>query len=710
MKRIELDRWSVMQDVLLQGLPMHIFEDGTDFGEYTHLMSDFIEIDHLGYLQKIFSSTPYFGRELRLFNAYPWWYRCRFEADEVLCSNRLLRLCFTSADYRASVYLNGQHIGTHEGYSSSFSFDVTSAIHVGMNALYVMVEAPWDQEISPGSQAMRCFSVRRRMVKGTYEHGDGFIQRDVNPIGLVGPVFIEAYDSAALSDWRIDADGSGFLRLRFHADGISDISYATGTVTDKEGRIAGTFSAAVKAENDIAIHIPDPHLWSVWDHGEPYLYGLHVEVQEGGNASVQYDFRVGFRDAGMIRTSARTEFILNGTRIFLRGTSYFPDVYTQDIPRERYLRDLRRMKEAGFNAIRVHVHVEQDMFYDLCDEMGFIVFQDSDFSWNHPSDPEWLASAFPVFDAMVMKLCRHPSVSCWILLNEPDKWKTLVEAFGKSLDEIAASADSITTGIGKELVRRIRYLDPSRPYIRASYAEDDPESGDSHNYLGSLRGQETQYTDIDGSSEKLNTEFGMDAPGSLSNLLGIPELVHLLKPIENEVPRIQEYQYKLLKYYIEHYRKQKYRPCSGYFQFMFIDLCPQSFYGVYDWWGDPKPSLRAIHESNGPIAIMGQPKGNKTEVIVVNDTPDPFEAIVEWRISDGGIESTGSYQCHCLSDSLMRTALIPAAKGCGLDLILRNADGTIIARNHYDNAFVEMRHIKGHPLRMDNEYGMRTFR
>ena len=441
MKRIELDRWSVMQDVLLQGLPMHIYEDGTDFGEYPHLMSDFIGIDHLGYLQKIFSSTPYFGKDLRLFNAYPWWYRCRFEADEALCSNRMLRLCFTSADYRASVYLNGQHIGTHEGYSSSFSFDVTSAIHVGMNALYVMVEAPWDQEISPGSQAMRCFSVRRRMVKGTYEHGDGFIQRDVNPIGLVGPVFIETYDSAALSDWRIDADGSGFLRLRFHADGISDSSCAAGAVTDKEGRIVGTFSAAVKAENDIAIHIPDPHLWSVWDRGEPYLYGLHVEVQEGGNASAQYDFRVGFRDTGMIRTSTRTEFLLNGKRIFLRGTSYFPDVYTQDIPCERYLRDLRRMKEAGFNAIRVHVHVEQDMFYDLCDEMGFIVFQDSDFSWNHPSDPEWLASAFPVFDAMVMKLSRHPSVSCWILLNEPDKWKTLVEAFGKSLDEIAKFAE-----------------------------------------------------------------------------------------------------------------------------------------------------------------------------------------------------------------------------------------------------------------------------
>jgi len=54
------------------------------------------------------------------------------------------------------------------------------------------------------------------------------------------------------------------------------------------------------------------------------------------------------------------------------------------------------------------------------------------------------------------------------------------------------------------------------------------------------------------------------------------------------VAELHDYQYRLLKYYIEHYRIQKYSPNAGYFQFMWIDLSPQSFYGIYDYWGNAK--------------------------------------------------------------------------------------------------------------------------
>jgi beta-mannosidase len=601
------------------------------------------------------------------------------------------------------------------GYSSSFSFDVTGFLVDGVNTVYVRVESPWDYETAPGSQSMRCFSVKRRMVKGTYEHADGFIQRDVNPIGIIGPVRLRTYAGGRLSFCRIHTeihDAVATVSIDMGVDSISGSERIAGTVCDATGHTIHSFVLPAGQERSISFQLESFHTWESWERGEPYLYRCRIELKNSNAEVLEVTERFfGIRTAELVRTKQETRFLLNGRRMFLRGTSYFPDVYTQDISRERYERDLRNMKSCGFNAIRVHVHVEQDCFYELCDRMGFIVFQDSDFSWNHPSDASWLNQAFTVFDDMVEKLFNHPSVCCWILLNEPDKWKTLVSAFGTSLEEIASQADSITQSIGRELVSRIRRLDPWRPYIRASYDEDDPESGDSHNYLGSLRGEKTQYTDIDGTVERLNTEFGMDVPGCWKNLSAIPELRDALYPVLDRLPEIQRYQYKLLKYYMEHYRRQKYRPCSGYFQFMFIDLCPQSFYGVYDWWGDEKPGLQALLESNQPVVALAVSCDDAVEVSVVNDLDTPVSGVLLWRWElQGLVVSEGSLEVACPADSLGDMGRIPMVAHGTLRLTVTNLDGMHITENVYQDAFEEKPHIVGHPLHMDNELGMRIYR
>lgn len=716
MEILNLTDWEVMQDVLFQCEPMRIYTDQVDLENYPHLLSNFKPIPKLTYLQKLYSDTPYFGRELRYFNAAPWWYRCRFNFHRVENGPSIsYRLEFTSVDYGCMVYCNGGLVGEHTGYSSAFGFDVSDFLVDGANTVYMKVEAPWDYETAPGSQSMRCFSVKRHMVKGTYEHADGFIQRDVNPIGIVGPVRLCSYDdlrlAACSTDTRI-CDGGTEVTIHIRIDSTSYQGIVQGAVLDMDGMVLHCFSVPVEKTLAVSFRIESFHPWECWDRGVPYLYQCNIELCDPqGHPVDKRSLGFGIRSVELVRSNQETIFLLNGKRLYLRGTSYFPDVYSQDVAYERYERDLDNMKTCGFNAIRVHVHVEQDYFYDLCDRMGFIVFQDSDFSWNHPSDTAWLRKAFVVFDDMVEKLYSHPSVCCWILLNEPDKWKTLVSAFGTSLEEIANQTDSITQSIGKELVQRIRRLDPSRPYIRASYDESDPESGDSHNYLGSLRGEGTQYTDITGTVEKLNTEFGVDVPGRWENLAMIPKLCEALGPVKDQLQEIQLYQYKLLKYYIEHYRRQKYRPCSGYFQFMFIDLCPQSFYGVYDWWGDGKPGLQAILESNQPVAVMACPREAQVEVSLVNDLDRPVSGILDWRwmVQDKIVEE-GSVAVSCAADSLSVIENIPMVIHGTLWLTVRGVDGMSIIENTYRDAFEEMPHIKGHPLHMDNELGMRIYR
>src|SRR5690606_12225569 len=109
-------------------------------------------------------------------------------------------------------------------------------------------------------------------------------------------------------------------------------------------------------------------------------------VRAAAGAEARCESRFAFRTVELRRSEEETTFLLNGYPIFLRGTNYFPDVYVSALELPRYRRDLEAMRRAGFNAVRVHVHVEQQAFYDLCDELGMAVIQDSDLNWVHPTD------------------------------------------------------------------------------------------------------------------------------------------------------------------------------------------------------------------------------------------------------------------------------------------------------------------------------------
>lgn len=717
-----LSDWQVMQDVHDLGERLQFYEDQIDLLEYPHMMSPWEKVDRLTYLQKIYEDTPYFGRKLRYFNTAPWWYRSCFRLEEGVENSRIW-LHFPGVDYHCKVWLNGRYLGGHEGYFDDFSFEISETVKTRENILYVKVWSYWDTEVDPGAESMRCFAVKRNMVKGTCEHGDGFIQRDVNPVGIIGIPFLEIKRECFLNAVKVEnlllEDGRGLIQ----------ISGETIIVREKERDslvrlcLLGPDRALV-CDKEISgqnlwreeIMVEEPALWNTWDRGGSRLYELQVVLCDASGEPVDSVCKcLGFKEADLVRNPDRTCFYLNGRPLFLRGTSYFPDVYVGDIPREKYRHDLILMREAGFNAIRVHVHVEQPAFYELCDEMGFLVFQDSDFSWNHPTTEEWVLRNLEIFDRMVERLRGYVCLGCWILLNEPDKWKTLLSYFGSCLEEIIAKTDSITEAIGKQLTERVRRLDPGHPYIRASYAEEDLESGDSHNYLGSLRSQQSNYTDIEGTTEKFNTEYGMDAPGPLSNLYRVKPLYEALLPVEERMDEIQGYQCRLLKYYTEHYRRQRFVPCSAYFQFMFIDLCPQSFYGMLDWWGIPKASYQVVKEINQPVAVLAHPCEGQIRITLVNDTEQDKSGIIRFTIFQNGLlYRQGEWEAGVSADSSVQAGSIlafgPLAQNKDLELLFLAGDGSVIARNHYQGAFCEWQHIAGHPVRVNNELGMRIFR
>ena len=294
------------------------------------------------------------------------------------------------------------------------------------------------------------------------------------------------------------------------------------------------------------------------------------------------------------------------------------------------------------------------------------------------------------------------------------------EAFGDALPpkgQRVPTPESLLS-MGTALLDMCGRLDPGRPTIRNSGPPfEDDLSGDSHNYRGSLASGE--FLDIHGTAEPLNTEFGFDAPPAPDQLKALERLSRRLEKVLPDIERLHDYQYYLLKYYIEHYRMQKHAPCGGHFQFMWIDLCPQSFYGVYDFWGRAKSlglggGLRAMRESNQPIGIFMEFKDAPIALHAVNDLPrDLGPCRASWRVLDGdaAVVDQGEALSPVGPDSHARICDLAFAplKLCTVQLRLEGADGLLLAENTYVNPFDMPRRPKDYPERFDAELGMRTY-
>lgn len=534
----------ILQDVHSAGEKLGIYRRDWSPTQVGPTISEWEPIARLAHLQLLLAPQPYFGRALRYFNQAPWWYRLEFPTPWG-ATHATLR--FEGVDYYAKVWLNEQLLGEHEGYADSFEFEVGPLLSRDKpNLLIVKASSPWDNEISSGKEQRRLWEVTRHMIKGTYEHADTFVQRDVNPIGIWRPVRLIVHDglraagnlaivtkvdaAAARADvsftWPVALDaaaqGAVLTARVFSEPGGLEVAHVSKTVQLGHGTTDVTASLALNA----------PRLWSTWDRDGPSLYRLELDLRGAAGSGLASRTTFGIRTVELRRTRTETRFFLNGKPIYLRGANYWPDIYLSKVDRARYERDLAAAVRVGINALRVHVHVENDDFYDICDRMGIVVLQDSDLNWAFPTDEAFANRAVAVVGAMIRRLRNHPSIICWTLINE------------------AQFATEAEVRAGPQLFAEAVRLDPSRPTIRNSGDEDSIDSGDTHDYRGSLGGG--AYTDIAGSTARLATEFGVDAPPSPESARIVPEIARRLETVLPRVAELHDYQYRLIKFYIEH--------------------------------------------------------------------------------------------------------------------------------------------------------------
>lgn len=324
----------------------------------------------------------------RLFEGVMWF--CKEVTLADIRERTKAKICFKGVSYRADVYVNGVLAGTHESSYTEFTLDVTELVRNGNNLITVRVDNRAMLRKWPCDRGYFCYGgIHRSVYLELLE--DGCIDTaDVTPI-------LDTNTGILHASGQLYCGGGKQIRLRL---GSADVS----ACADENGYY------------DLTLSCPDI---TPWTPDAPVLYDAVLET----DADVK-QYQIGFK----CFESRESKLWLNGKPYPLKGVCYVYDspVYGLVMAGEQLEKDLGEMKAAGVNAIRLHYPMD-DLFYDLCDRMGFLVWTELPIYCYHPNiqtentyfkDPDHVANARQIAQEMVGAARSHVSVAFYSIGNE----------------------------------------------------------------------------------------------------------------------------------------------------------------------------------------------------------------------------------------------------------------------------------------------------
>ncbi len=331
------------------------------------------------------------------------WYRRQFAIDPGSlgsASAGAAILHFGAVDYQATVWLNGQRVGEHEGGYLPFEFDVISLLREGDNELLVRVVDLADDRSRPAGLSF-----------SEVPHGK---QSWYGPIGGIWQsVWLELRPRLHITQLTVvPSPGDATVAIQVALSGTPPGDYqVVFTIIGPDGQTAGRgmldqgLAGAIRLDGA-------PRLWSP---ESPNLYTvtatLHLDGQAVHSAAKVCGFRTVEARDGRI--------FLNGEPIYLRGMldqAYYPEtIYTP--PSLEFLEAQARTARAlGFNCLRTHIKVEDPRYYDVADRLGLLIWTEIP-NWALLTDDS-AERGRQTFRGMVARDGHHPSIIAWTLINE----------------------------------------------------------------------------------------------------------------------------------------------------------------------------------------------------------------------------------------------------------------------------------------------------
>ena len=646
---------------------------------------------------------PYFGENEQaafdlMYQDYEFVRKFTVAADDLNAPRALLRC--RGLDTIARVYINNQQIGEGINMHICYEFDAKPYLKTGDNEIRVTFDSPINyvlaaEEKSPGwgtSDATPGFAhLRKAHCMFGWDWGprlpDAGIWRDIELVFFEGP--------RLLSVQVLQEHHEGHVDLRFipEISGTEGVSAAcTVTLTAPDGQVYSDGGTG-------CIRVEHPRLWWPAGLGEQPLYTVSAELKADGVTFDTWVRRVGLRTLTISQEDDQWGrsfcHLVNGVKVFAMGADYIPeDNILSRVNPERTRRLLEDAKLANFNCIRVWGggYYPDDFFFDLCDELGLMVWQDFMYACAcYDLNDSFEQTITQEARQAVRRLRHHASLALLCGNNEMEMfqaaalqatvkgtenqfkpWKT------RHLADYIKMFEYILPRIVKELAPQVFYW-PSSPSSGGSFDHpDDPSRGDVH-YWDVWHG-EKPFSEYRKFLFRYVSEFGFQSfpclktvesfskPGEYNIFSRVMERHQRNKAANGKILSYlsQTYRYPdsfdMLLYAsqllqadaircgVEHWRRHR-GQCMGAVIWQLNDCWPVASWASIDYFGRWKalhytarrffaPVLLSVHEEgehtqNPQInEFMTTPLKKTARLNVSNETPKEVSCLVRWSLRD----------------------------------------------------------------------------
>lgn len=376
-------------------------------------------------------------------------YTTEFTADELPEKDEDVFIAFDGVDLFADVYLNGVLLGKTENMFKKYVYDIGNVIKKGKNTVEVFMHSTTKfMETVDTKDYFGVFNVQRILLRKEQCCFGWDWSPNIPGYGIWQNVRVYTENKCRITDVCYTANAHG------EATFFIEINYSVRSYYDNDGNFievkkehddyirvslakkpgGGFENAEVKqvpvsgSKSFIGFFKKDPQLWWPIGYGEHPLYNYKVELVRDGRVISEKNGRMAYREVTLEQRPVADDVLsyrlkINGEPIYMKGSNWVPvDCFTGCVTDEKYEKLILQAVKANINTLRVWGGgiYEKDVFYDLCDENGIMVWQDLMFACaDIPEDDEkWVKNASEEIEYQVKRLRNHPSLVYWCGGNE----------------------------------------------------------------------------------------------------------------------------------------------------------------------------------------------------------------------------------------------------------------------------------------------------